>query len=101
MRNTKGQPVIVSYDSGYEHSIEHWFETRRLVAEADAALQFSYFAPWEDALKAIHSCSYELYERRGRKDGHDLDDWLRAEGEVLAYMEVSASAAFKGAPKKL
>jgi hypothetical protein len=98
MRNAKGRPVIVSYDSGYEHSLEHWFETRRLVAEADATLQL-YFAPWEDAVKAIRSCSYELYERRGRKDGHDLDDWLRAEGEVLAFMEVSASAAFNGAPK--
>ena len=24
----------------------------------------------------------ELYEARGREDGHELDDWLRAEEEV-------------------
>jgi hypothetical protein len=24
----------------------------------------------------------ELYEERGRKDGHELDDWLRAEEEI-------------------
>jgi hypothetical protein len=24
----------------------------------------------------------ELYEARGRKDGHELDDWLRAEEEI-------------------
>ena len=24
----------------------------------------------------------ELYEARGREDGHDLDDWLRAEEEI-------------------
>ena len=30
----------------------------------------------------IRRCAYELYEERGRKDGHDLDDWLRAEAEV-------------------
>jgi hypothetical protein len=24
----------------------------------------------------------ELYEARGREDGHELDDWLRAEGEI-------------------
>jgi hypothetical protein len=26
--------------------------------------------------------AYELYEARGRKDGYDLEDWLRAESEV-------------------
>ena len=25
----------------------------------------------------------ELYEARGREDGHELDDWLRAEGEIM------------------
>ena len=25
---------------------------------------------------------YELYEQRGRDDGHELDDWLQAESEV-------------------
>ena len=24
----------------------------------------------------------ELYEERGREDGHELDDWLRAEEEI-------------------
>jgi len=27
--------------------------------------------------------AYELYEQRGREDGHNLDDWLQAESEVL------------------
>lgn len=26
--------------------------------------------------------AYELYEARGREDGHDIDDWVRAEAEV-------------------
>ena len=26
--------------------------------------------------------AYELYEERGREDGHDLEDWLRAEAIV-------------------
>lgn len=25
----------------------------------------------------------QLYEEGGREDGHDLDDWLRAEAEVM------------------
>jgi hypothetical protein len=28
--------------------------------------------------------AYALYEGRGREDGHDLDDWLRAEAELTA-----------------
>jgi len=27
--------------------------------------------------------AYALYEARGRGDGHDLDDWLEAERELL------------------
>jgi hypothetical protein len=27
--------------------------------------------------------AYELYEARGHEDGHDLDDWLQAEAEIL------------------
>jgi hypothetical protein len=26
--------------------------------------------------------AYELYEERGREDGHELEDWLRAEEEI-------------------
>ena len=26
--------------------------------------------------------AYELYEARGDEDGHELDDWLRAEEEI-------------------
>ncbi len=26
--------------------------------------------------------AYELYERRGKDDGHAEDDWIRAEAEV-------------------
>ena len=29
--------------------------------------------------------AYELYFNRGREDGHALEDWLRAETEVLHY----------------
>ena len=30
----------------------------------------------------IHQRAYELYELRGREDGCDFDDWLKAESEV-------------------
>jgi len=30
----------------------------------------------------IRHRAYDLYEQRGRDDGFDLDDWLRAESEL-------------------
>ena len=30
----------------------------------------------------IRHRAYQLYEERGREDGHDLDDWLSAEAEI-------------------
>ena len=32
----------------------------------------------------IRQHAYELYEARGREDGYDLEDWLRAEEEITA-----------------
>jgi len=26
--------------------------------------------------------AFELFEQRGKKHGHDMDDWLRAEAEI-------------------
>jgi DUF2934 family protein len=27
--------------------------------------------------------AYELYEKRGREDGHELEDWFRAKEELV------------------
>jgi Protein of unknown function (DUF2934) len=32
----------------------------------------------------IRRRAHELYEERGREDGHDMEDWLRAEAEIAA-----------------
>jgi len=36
--------------------------------------------------------AYELYQARGREDGHDIEDWLRAESEI-AQQQSKALAA--------
>ena len=43
----------------------------------------------------IRSRAYELYERRGRVDGHELDDWLQAEAEVLQTDFETAGAGLR------
>ena len=36
----------------------------------------------QDVAEDIRRRAYELYEQRGRQDGHDVEDWVRAEEEV-------------------
>ncbi len=48
--------------------------------------------------------AYELYEKRGRIHGHDLEDWLQAETIVknrLAQGKISPHATDSSAMKKM
>ena len=36
----------------------------------------------EDNAERIRRRAYEIYEQRGRQDGLEVEDWLRAEQEV-------------------
>jgi hypothetical protein len=38
--------------------------------------------PVRDGNTEIARRAYEIFERRGGGHGHDLDDWLQAEGEL-------------------
>ena len=38
--------------------------------------------------------AYELYEQRGRTDGHDVDDWLQAESDMIP-MKTKTVAAYR------
>ena len=40
----------------------------------------------------IQQRAYELYEQRGRTDGHELDDWLQAECEIKGTQANAATA---------
>ena len=40
--------------------------------------------PVEEQPERIRRRAYELYEARGREDGHEVEDWLQAEAEVAA-----------------
>jgi hypothetical protein len=39
----------------------------------------------------IRRRAYELYEARGREDGHELEDWLRAEAEISRMIAKAAA----------
>lgn len=36
----------------------------------------------EDPESQIRQRAFELYQERGGEDGHEVDDWLRAEEEI-------------------
>ena len=41
----------------------------------------------EDLTERIRQRAYELYEAREKQEGHELDDWLLAESEVLGEIK--------------
>lgn len=43
------------------------------------------------AEEQIRCRAYQLYEERGREDGHDLEDWVRAEAEITGRSEKAAA----------
>ena len=45
-----------------------------------------------DLLEQIRYRAYELFEQRGRREGHDLEDWLQAEAEVLRQKAKTTAA---------
>lgn len=44
-----------------------------------------------ELLEQIRYRAYELFEQRGRREGHDLEDWLQAEVEVLQKAKTTAA----------
>jgi len=45
-----------------------------------------------DLQEQIRRRAHELYEQRGRDDGHELDDWLQAESEVTQQKAKTVAA---------
>jgi len=48
--------------------------------------------PSRNLEEEIRRRAHERYEERGREDGHDLDDWLRAEAEITGTGVKTAAA---------
>lgn len=46
----------------------------------------------EERLEKIRQRAYELFEARGREEGHDFEDWLQAEAEIEALEARKAKA---------
>ena len=45
--------------------------------------------------KAIEKKAYQLFQKRGYTHGNDLDDWLKAEKEVVGKKNTTSKAKVK------
>jgi Protein of unknown function (DUF2934) len=45
----------------------------------------------------VRQRAYQFYEERGCEQGHDLDDWFRAEAEVLGKKPSDSAIAYEAA----
>ena len=59
--------------------------------EAHASIAQSKPLSSEDRTR-VEELAYALYEQRGRKDGHDLEDWFNAEQRIMAHGRSSRSS---------
>jgi hypothetical protein len=53
-------------------------------------------SPPSDIEERIRKYAYQLYEQRGRVEGLALDDWLRAECEILGTQKPRKAKAARG-----
>ena len=49
-------------------------------------------ASFDELEHRIRLRAYELYEKRGKDDGHALNDWLKAEAELTQRKSLRAAA---------
>jgi len=49
-------------------------------------------SPFDLLHEQIRIRAFELYELRGREDGHDLDNWLQAESEIVQQRAKAVAA---------
>jgi HSP20 family protein len=43
----------------------------------------------DEVMKQIEERAFQLFEERGREDGHDMEDWFKAEQELLVPIPVT------------
>jgi hypothetical protein len=63
-----------------------------LKATVDTNRQASMDGMSEKLWERVQQRAYELYEERGATPGHELEDWTRAEAEVVHQSKIHRAA---------
>ena len=59
--------------------------TRNKKVVSTSAQETSVRQPSGNLEEAVRFRAYQLFLQRGARHGHDLEDWLRAEGEIVSH----------------
>ena len=46
----------------------------------------------EQTVQEIRERAYQLFEQRGAEHGHDVEDWLKAEAEIVQRSSLQSAA---------
>ncbi|HVZ15675.1 MAG TPA: DUF2934 domain-containing protein [Terriglobales bacterium] len=84
--------TIGNFGLGSEHpnAAKVEFLNRRLKV-AKATMKAPVPENQTDFSEQIRARAYQFYEERGRTDGYDMEDWLRAEAEMREYANQAAA----------
>jgi hypothetical protein len=86
--------VIVSEEQSLGLDCEHFKRSTTMKLPAKIPAPFAYQESKRELEldeEQVRCRAYELYEKRGRENGHDVDDWMEAKSEI-ARKEGKAAA---------
>ena len=63
---------------------DHPQPARRTIEDGDSPSSAGNGTRSHHLHSSIAALAYDLYERRGRADGFDVDDWLKAEEQIAS-----------------
>lgn len=59
--------------------------------QPDGPVAKGLLADFDRLMRSVRRRAYELFERRGRRDGADLEDWFQAEAELLFPVKIETT----------
>lgn len=70
-----------------KHTAAHAPKQNQIATRPESITDF--WSKIDKVMKQMEERAFQLFDERGREDGHDLEDWLRAEQELLAPVPIT------------
>ncbi len=70
-----------------KHTAAHAPKQNQIATRPESITDF--WSKIDKVMKQMEERAFQLFEERGREDGHDLEDWFKAEQELLAPVPIT------------
>lgn len=70
-----------------KHTVTLTPKQNQIVTRPESITEF--WSKADQVMKQMEERAFQLFEERGREDGHDLEDWFKAEQELLVPIPVT------------